>query len=169
MDPLSIAASALAVITATAQTTIVLCDTVKRYKERDKTLGRLQDELEHLNTILKSLEAAVTFLDASMWMLLEGPLTRCGNICSEFEAAMRKFSAKPKTGLRDWAKMEFMRGNISSFIDDLAAYKGTINIALGAITLSVVLDSFGAGRNISKYPLGTLLKSRVKFSMSITR
>lgn len=137
MDPLSITASALAVITAAAQTTIVLCETVKRYKERDKTLGRLQGELEDLNNILTSLEAAVNVLDASMWTLLEGPVNRCGNMCSEFEAAMQKFSAKPKTGLRDWAKMEFMRGNISAFIDNLAGYKATISIALGTITMSV--------------------------------
>ncbi|KJR86853.1 uncharacterized protein SPSK_01752 [Sporothrix schenckii 1099-18] len=137
MDPLSITASALAMITAAAQATNVLCGTVSRYKERDKMLRQLYNELDDLNKILKSLGAAVDVLDTSMWTLLEGPVKRCGTMCSDFEAAMQKFSAKPTTGFRDWMKMEFMRGNINTFMDSLARYKATINIALGTITMSV--------------------------------
>ena len=55
----------------------------------------------------------------------------------EFEEAMKRFSGKSKTGLRDWTRMEFMRGDINTFIDTLGGYKSTIAIGLGTITMSV--------------------------------
>jgi hypothetical protein len=60
MDPLSIGASALTVIAATIASVNALQETVKRYKGRDKTLGRLQGGLLDLVTILNSLEAAAS-------------------------------------------------------------------------------------------------------------
>ncbi|KAL2133701.1 hypothetical protein VTI74DRAFT_1877 [Chaetomium olivicolor] len=133
-DPLSITASVVAVVTAAIQSTKSLSATVKRYKDRDKTLNRLQHELEDLTTVLSSLkEAADT--DKSMSALLEGPVDRCRQVCREFEDAMEKFSGKTKTGLRDWTKMEFMRGDIHDFMDTLASYKSTIMVGLGTITM----------------------------------
>ncbi|KAI3016226.1 hypothetical protein CBS147347_10858 [Aspergillus niger] len=55
-DPLSIAASVLAIITAAAQSTKSLQGTVKRFRNRDKTLRRLQNDLENLTNILESLQ-----------------------------------------------------------------------------------------------------------------
>ncbi|XMA20276.1 hypothetical protein WAI453_013067 [Rhynchosporium graminicola] len=37
--------------------------------------------------------------------------------------------------LKDWAKMEFMRGDINEFIDTLADYKSIIIIGLGTINM----------------------------------
>lgn len=135
-DPFSITASVLAVITAAVQSTKSLYETVKRFKERNKTLGRLQDELESLNNILESL-ARVTTAEASMLALLQGPIDRCSQVCREFEQSMEGFSRKTKTGFRDWTKMEFMRGDINEFIDIIAGYKSTISVGLGTITMLV--------------------------------
>ncbi|GMF74449.1 unnamed protein product [Aspergillus oryzae] len=118
-DPLSIAASALAVITAAIQSTKSLVDTVKRFKDRDKTLRRLQAELEDLANILDAL-AHVTATEKSMLALLGDPIKRCSQICCEFEQSMNVFSEKSKMGFRDWAKMEFKRGDINDFIDTIA-------------------------------------------------
>ncbi|KAL2138785.1 hypothetical protein VTI28DRAFT_6239 [Corynascus sepedonium] len=134
MDPLSISASILAVVTAAIQSTKSLSATVKRYKDRDKTLNRLQHELEDLITVLDSLKAAADS-DKAVSTLLKSPLTRCSQICREFEDAMKKFSGKTKTGLRDWTKMEFMRGDIHDFMDILASCKSTIMVGLGIITM----------------------------------
>ncbi|GAB1316431.1 hypothetical protein MFIFM68171_06641 [Madurella fahalii] len=147
-DPLSISASVVAVVTAAIQSTKSLTATVKRYKDRDKTLNRLQHELEDLTNVLSSLRDAATS-DTSVLNLLEGPVDRCSQVCREFEDAMEKFSGKSKTGLRDWAKLEFMRGDINDFMDTLANYKATIMVAVGTITMhhsklsSEVLESYG--------------------------
>ncbi|KAH6663829.1 hypothetical protein B0J14DRAFT_552469 [Halenospora varia] len=134
MDPLSISASALTVIAATITTVKALHETVTRYKGRDKTLGRLQGGLLDLVTILNSLEGAANS-ETPVLTLLKGPVGRCAQVCREFEDAMKIFSGKSKTGLKDWTKMEFMRGDINEFIDTLADYKSTITIGLGTITM----------------------------------
>ncbi|KAF4170008.1 hypothetical protein CNMCM6936_005153 [Aspergillus lentulus] len=133
-DPLSITASMLAVITAAVQSVKSLHGTVRRFKDRDKSLRRLQNELEDLTSILGSL-GEVMNADMSMLTLLQGPVERCSQICREFEKAMEIFSRKSTTGFRDWAKLEFMRGDINEFIDNIAGYKSTISVGLGTITM----------------------------------
>ena len=134
MDPLSISVSALTIIAATISSVKALQETVNRYKGRDKTLGRLQGGLLDLVTILNSLEAVANG-ETPVLTLLKGPVGRCAQVCREFEDAMKIFSGKSKTDLKDWTKMEFMRGNINEFIDTLADYKSTITIGLGTITM----------------------------------
>ena len=124
MDPLSITASVLAVITAAIQSTKSLHETVKRFREHNKTLRRLQDELADLINILNSL-TQVTSVETSMLALLQGPIDRCSQVCREFEQLMEVFSGKSKTGFRDWTRMEFMKGDINEFIDTIAGYKLT--------------------------------------------
>ena len=139
-DPLSITASVLAVATAAIVSIRSLSDTVKSFQNRNKTLRRLQDKLQDLATILDSLLQVVN-ADISVLTLLKGPIDRCNEICSEFEQSMTKFQRKSKTGLLDWTKLEFMRGDINDFIDTIEGYKSTITVGLGTINLSVSLPS----------------------------
>jgi hypothetical protein len=134
MDPLSISASALTVIAATIASVNALCETVKRYKGRDKTLGRLQGGLLDLVAILNSLQA-VANSETRALTLLKGPIDRCAQVCREFKDTMKTFNGKSKPGLKDWTKMEFMRSDINEFIDTLADYKSTITIGLGTVTM----------------------------------
>ena len=140
MDPLSITASVVAVITAAIQSTKSLHETVKRFRERNKTLQRLQDELADLTNILNSL-TQVTNVETSMLALLQGPIDQCNQVCREFEQSMEVFSGKSKTGFQDWTRMEFMKGNINEFIDTIAGYKSTISVGLGTITMLVAIPS----------------------------
>ncbi|RFU26134.1 hypothetical protein B7463_g10201, partial [Scytalidium lignicola] len=133
-DPLSISASVLAVVTAAVQSSKSLYETIKRFKDRDKTLRRLQQELEDLVNILSSLTEVIN-TETSMLELLQGPIDRCSQVCREFEQSMKAFSKNSKTGFRDWTKMEFMRGDINEFIDTIAGYKSTISVGLGTITI----------------------------------
>ena len=166
-DPLSITASVLAVVTAAIQSTKSLSATVKRYKDRDKTLGRLQDELEDLTAVLSSLTEAADS-DKSMSTLLKGPVGRCSQVCREFEGAMEQFRGKTKTGLRDWTKMEFMRGNIHDFTDTLASYKSTIMVGLGTITMSVTYSPCLLGNSANR-PRGITPNSVTKSSKVTAR
>ncbi|OAT05792.1 hypothetical protein BDBG_02122 [Blastomyces gilchristii SLH14081] len=83
VDPLSIAASVLTVITAAVQSTKSLYETVKHFKERDKTLRRLQDELEDLANILESL-TQVANAEMAMLALLQVPVDRWSQVCRQF-------------------------------------------------------------------------------------
>ncbi|KAJ5194895.1 uncharacterized protein N7498_008333 [Penicillium cinerascens] len=133
-DPLSITASVLAVIAAAIQSTQSLYETVKCFRDRDRTLHRLQNELEDLAKILGSL-TEVTSAETSMFELLQSPIGRCGQVCGEFKQSLEAFSQNSKMGVRDWTKMEFMRGDIDDFINVVAGYKSTISIGLCAITM----------------------------------
>lgn len=135
-DPLSITASVVAVITAAVQSTKSLYETIKCFKDRNKTLRRLQYELKDLTNILNSL-TQVANAETSMLALRRGPINRYSQVCREFEQLMEVFSGKSKTGIRDWTKMEFMRGDINEFIDTIVGYKSTILVGLGTITMSV--------------------------------
>ncbi|OJZ81158.1 hypothetical protein ASPFODRAFT_85232 [Aspergillus luchuensis CBS 106.47] len=70
--------------------------TVKRFRNRDKTLRRLQNELEDLTNILESLQQ-ITNNERSMLALLQGPIDRCNQICSEFEQSIKIFNGKSMT------------------------------------------------------------------------
>ena len=137
-DPLSLAASLLAVTTAALQSVKTLYDTVQRLKGRDKTLGRLQVLLGDLTKILDSLSEVIN-TEQSMFTLLEGPIKRCSKVCDEFEKSMQRFKGKSKASFLDWTKMEFMRGDINEFIDVIAEYKSTISVCIGIVTMLVAL------------------------------
>jgi len=138
-DPLSITASVLAVATAAIVSIRSLCDTVKSFQNRNNTLRRLQAKLQDLATILDSLVQVIN-ADTSVLTLLGGPIDRCKETCNEFEQSIKKFHGKSKTGLLDWSKLEFMRGDINDFIDTIEGYKSTITVGLGTINLSVAIS-----------------------------
>jgi Fungal N-terminal domain of STAND proteins len=138
-EVIGITASLLAVTTAAIQSTKSLYKTIELFKDRNKTLRRLQNELGDLTSILDSL-AQVTDTEQSMLKLLQGPVERCSQVCREFEQSMKVFRGKSKTGFRDWTKMEFMRGDTNEFIDTIAEYKSTISVGLGTITMLVTIS-----------------------------
>ncbi|KAL4733494.1 hypothetical protein BDV11DRAFT_210170 [Aspergillus similis] len=162
-DPLSITASMLAVITAAVESVKSLHSTVKRFKDRDKTLRRLRNELEDLTNILGSLGDVIN-ADMPMLALLQGPVERCSQLCREFEQAMEVFGRKSATGFRDWAKMEFMKGDINEFIDNIAGYQSTINVGLGTITIINLEDE----REVTKQCL-RICKDAKSFIESLTQ
>ncbi|KAK0732107.1 hypothetical protein B0H67DRAFT_566689 [Lasiosphaeris hirsuta] len=147
-DPLSVGVSVLAIVTAAIKSVKSLAATTERYKKRDKTLIRLHHELEDVVNVLDSLKEVIDY-DATILAVLKGPVDRCGQVCHEFEKAMVKFSGNSKTGLRDWAKMEFARDDINGFMDALSSYKATILVGLGTITMrnsnltQQALESYG--------------------------
>ncbi|KAL6359172.1 hypothetical protein LRP88_06592 [Fusarium phalaenopsidis] len=111
-DPLSISASILAVVTASVVSVNIL------------------DTLEKISRV-----------EASMLALLKGPVERCRQLCQAFEVVMKDFAGKSSTGFRDWAKLEFMKGDINEFMRTLSGYKSTISIGLGTITFEMVQDT----------------------------
>ncbi|OAA40900.1 hypothetical protein ISF_09789 [Cordyceps fumosorosea ARSEF 2679] len=152
MDPLSIIASVLAIVTAGLQSTRSLKAAIQRYKTRDMTLLRLLAEVKDIESILQSLaqlldatnQQPAVAAETSMTELLCGPIERCTQLCSDFESAMRRFSGKSTSSFTDWARMEFMRGDINQFMDTLAGYKATISVGLGVLNMRTVKLSSAA-------------------------
>lgn len=138
-EPLIITFTVLALLTAAVQSTKSLCETVKRFKERNRTLGRLQDELEDLASMLDSLRQ-VTNAKTSMLAFLHDPIHRCSHICGTFEQKMEAFNQNSVKGLRDWTKMQFMGGGVHEFIDTIGGYKSTISVSLGINTMLVAIQ-----------------------------
>lgn len=145
-DPLSVTASVLAVVTAAVVSIRSLCDTVKGFQNRNNTLKRLQHTLQDLVVILDSLTTVIS-TDVSVVALLQGPIDRCQELCTDFEQSMKRFHGKSKAGLLDWTKLEFMRGDINDFIDTIEGYKSTITVGIGTVTLSVFLQPFPSMTN----------------------
>lgn len=133
-DPLSITASAVALVAAALATARSLHDTVKRFMKHDKNLGKLNDELIEVIKMLTVLKQTCD-ADVSIATLLEGPVEKCNELCDEFEKSMKGFANKSKMKILDWGKMEFKRGDIRDFIEDLARYKSTIQVGLGVVNL----------------------------------
>ncbi|OBT39086.1 hypothetical protein VE00_09923 [Pseudogymnoascus sp. WSF 3629] len=129
-DPVSI----IAVVTAAIKSTKSLYETVKRFQDRQITLRRLQHELGDLANVLTQVINAET----SVMVLLQGPIDRCSQVCSEFEQSMKVFSGNSKTGFRDWTQMKFMGGDMNGFIDNIG---GTQNIT----------SSFSCIKSMRKY------------------
>lgn len=124
----------LAIVTAAIQSTKSLYETVNRFQNRDKTLRRLENELQDLVSVLEALAEAI-MIDTSALALLQRPVDRCSQVCREFEASMNDFKHRSKTTFLDWAKLEFMKGDINDFMDAVAGYKATISVGLGTITM----------------------------------
>lgn len=91
MDPLSIIASVLAIVTAGLQSTRSLKAAIHRYKTRDMTLLRLLAEVKDIENILQSLaqlldatnQQPAVAAETSMTELLCGPIERCTQLCGD--------------------------------------------------------------------------------------
>ncbi|GKT67147.1 hypothetical protein ColTof4_13537 [Colletotrichum tofieldiae] len=133
-DPLSITSSVLAVAAAAIASTRVLNETLSLLKNHDSTLQRLQCELNDLAVVLNNLEDMLQ-RDVSSMTPLKGPISRCSQLCLDFDKSMNELTGKAKIRSRDWAKLKLRRDDIHELIDKLSGYRSTIAVGLGAINL----------------------------------
>lgn len=139
-DPLSVASALIAIVTATIQSSKVLYDTIQSFKNNQRIVRQLMDELLALNEVLLSLDTLVQSKDDPALGPLRTPLNQCRKACDDFNSLMiecSKHSGRPRTSFRDWLKVRYMDGDIVCFTSMLAGYKSTIAIALGNANLLV--------------------------------
>ncbi|KAL5588255.1 hypothetical protein FOBRF1_014783 [Fusarium oxysporum] len=129
-DPLSVASGLIAVVTATLQSSKILYETIQSFRNHRTAVLDLVRELKGLESVLSPLQ---------------------DHACVDFQILIeqnsRRTRAETRTSLRDWAKLMYMNGDIVSFKELLAGYKGTITIALAdanlrssKVTLQVLND-----------------------------
>lgn len=126
----------LEITTAAVGTTKSLRDTISRIKGRHK-IRRLEEELAGLVNILETLQAA-EYLEPWMPPLLRSSISRCSELCHDFEIVMEGFHGEsPKTSFQTWVKKGLMTDDINQFIEALGVYKTTLSVALATINMLV--------------------------------
>ncbi|OGM41919.1 hypothetical protein ABOM_009807 [Aspergillus bombycis] len=135
-EALSLASSLVALAAFAFQTSKSLYQVVESFKSTKRVIRDLRFEIESLTQALATLEKAAVDNEAQL-MALKLPLLRCGKTCKEFEGVINRctsHSRDQRTSFRDWAKLQYMGGDITDLRTALAGYKATINIALGGAT-----------------------------------
>ncbi|SCO89035.1 uncharacterized protein FRV6_13163 [Fusarium oxysporum] len=149
-DPLSVASGLIAVVTATLQSSKLLYETIQSFRNHRTAVLDLVRELKGLESVLSPLQDHVRS-DETAFLPLKVPLIQCRQACVDFQILIeqnsRRTRAETRTSWRDWAKLMYMNGDIVSFKELLAGYKGTITIALAdanlrssKVTLEVLND-----------------------------
>ncbi|KAE8136801.1 hypothetical protein BDV38DRAFT_283738 [Aspergillus pseudotamarii] len=135
------AASAITTfVTLALQAAILLDQTIKSFQSRDKIIRELRNELQELQGVLQALDELIRKFDVDL-QVLQLPLKRCGNACSEFNkliAGYTRHSTEERVSKRDWFKIRYMGEDISGFKDMLAGYKSTVTIALAYANLRTI-------------------------------
>lgn len=136
-DPISISSGLVALTAFACQTSKTLYQAIQSFKNNQRAIRELKEELEALDGVLQSLRQVAGDGDADL-KGLELPVLRCGKACEDFEAMLVKCTAHSggsRTSFRDWAKLRYMGEDIAGFRNMLAGYKSTISIALGGANL----------------------------------
>ncbi|OJZ88789.1 hypothetical protein ASPFODRAFT_59501 [Aspergillus luchuensis CBS 106.47] len=130
-DALSVASSLIALATFAFEASKSLYALVEGFKNTQRTVRELWYELESLIQVLGTLISAVMDNEAELASLKLSFLEFREIICK-----CVAHSNGQRTSFRDWAKLQYMGGNINDLKTTLAGYKATISIALGGATLS---------------------------------
>jgi hypothetical protein len=137
MEPISAASSVLTLVVFAFQSSQALYQVVDSFRNNQRTVRELKEELGALGGVLQSLEQTATSPNIN-FASLKLPLLRCGKACSDFEAVIVKctlHSGGSRTSFRDWAKLTYLGKNIDGFKNMIGSYKSTISIALGDANL----------------------------------
>ncbi|KAA8646025.1 uncharacterized protein ATNIH1004_007447 [Aspergillus tanneri] len=135
-EALSLASSLVALAGFAFQTSKSLYQVIESFKTTKRTVRELRYELDSLTQALATLQQAAANNEDQL-VALKLPLLRCGKICKEFEEVINScisHSHGQRASFRDWAKLQYMGGDIENIRITLAGYKATINIALGGAT-----------------------------------
>jgi hypothetical protein len=132
-EPIGIASGLVALATFAFKSSITLHNTIKSFKVHPIRVRNLLEQLEALSGVLQSLTETVTAAVDVDLSELELPLLRCGTACKEFGEELVKCSSRSggtRASFRDWARLQYMGGDMDNFMQMLAGYKSTIIIAL---------------------------------------
>ncbi|KAL6229469.1 hypothetical protein BDW75DRAFT_97572 [Aspergillus navahoensis] len=131
-------ASSLAALAGFAfQASKSLYQVLESFKSTKRTVRELRHELDALNQVIEELQKVAVDHEKDL-STLKLPLLRCGKTCEEFEDAIEKCAPRSdvqRTRIIEWARLQYMGGDISNLKATLSGYKATISIALGGATL----------------------------------
>lgn len=149
-EPLSIAASIIAVAGAAYSGCKADNDLISAFSNAPKALQSLRQDLDTLQGLLQSLETALegTRDDAlsesqkSCFRDLKPALDGCKHACDDFAARLSGIASHSDAGRVNWmdrVRFHFSEKDVELLRSTLQKYKSTLDIALGLATLYVVL------------------------------
>ncbi|GAQ12182.1 hypothetical protein ALT_9503 [Aspergillus lentulus] len=109
---------------------------LESFKSTKRTVRELRHELDALNQVIEELQKVAVDHEKDL-STLKLPLLRCGKTCQEFKDVIEKCAPRSdgqRTRIIEWARLQYMGGNISNLKATLSGYKATISIALGGAT-----------------------------------
>jgi Fungal N-terminal domain of STAND proteins len=139
MAEIGVASGVIALVTFAFQSSQVLYQTVDSFRSQKREVRELKNELQSLTPVLDSLKqvSSVDKADADFGPL-KVPLYQCGIACRDFRILIEgcvSRSEQDRKSFRDWARLKYKGDNIDEFRKMIAAYKSTINLAIGHINL----------------------------------
>lgn len=140
-DPLSVASSLVAVTVFALQSSTSLAEVVRKFRSNSRRIREFKEELEKLTGVVGSLNQMILAYEAEL-RNLRVPLLQCGKNCKGFEEVIdgvTKHSDGKQLSFRDWEKLQYMRGDTTSFRLMLREYRATFNIVIASVTMYVSL------------------------------
>lgn len=130
-NPISTASGLLALVHFAHQNQILLYQTVKTLHSKTNNVHELREELEALDTVLRSLEYEIVRNTNTELSSLDVALLRCGKDCIGFQAEIVKGTAT----FQDLAKITYMGIDVIRFKDMLRGYKSTFFVAFTSVNM----------------------------------
>ncbi|KAK4551466.1 hypothetical protein LTR86_011158 [Recurvomyces mirabilis] len=138
MDPLSITAGVIALVSFGVQTGKSLAGVINSIDNHTKVVRDLRAEVQDLQDILQQLHETITPADEAIFVQLKVPLYSCATSCQDFATLINQCTANTTDrhkSVRDWTRLQLRASDIAYFRSALSGYKSTIQVALGGINL----------------------------------
>ncbi|KAF4207306.1 hypothetical protein KXV55_002483 [Aspergillus fumigatus] len=135
-EAIGLASSLVALAGFAFQASKSLYQVLESFKSTKRTVRELRHELDALNQVIEELQKVAVDHEKDL-STLKLPLLRCGKTCEEFEDAIEKCAPRSdvqRPRIIEWARLQYMGGDISNLKATLSGYKATISIALGGAT-----------------------------------
>ena len=149
-DPLSITASVVGIIGPALHTTRLLLQDLQQLKDAPKTIKRLGEDVQSVDTALKLLQS----IEEREWGLLgagvakqsETTISSSTQACNIFRADLQKWTRHSEDGKLAWldrANVGFFRKDqVKAMSEQLQSCKLAINLIVGVATLYVAQFGF---------------------------
>ena len=139
-EPVIITSSILTLVTFALSSVTELATTVRDFQDHNKSTRALKRELRELGAVLESLLNSIKANTDINFDALKSPLHRCGNACKEYRELVARFTAisTGQMSILGWVMQKnYLQGDMTDFMDMLAAYKSIITTAIANVNMSV--------------------------------
>ncbi|KAK3339860.1 hypothetical protein B0T25DRAFT_560751 [Lasiosphaeria hispida] len=141
-DPLSIAAGVVGLLGYTLHGSKRMLEFIESIRNAPKDVAALSLDLRALHDVLATLAGMQNEFNSNPTIIdcLRVPLENCVDIFTDFTATLNQFVVTTRDGsmrVRTWKNIvwAFREKEISLFRDTTLAYKASLNMAVGAMTL----------------------------------
>jgi hypothetical protein len=145
-DPLSMAASLVAVTSLALTSTQILYNAIDSLVNAPQTIANVKNDLGAVQTVLQSLSKVLEDRQAPAvesvlnQMGLNFALKSCKTVCDDFAATIAKYtshSTEARFAKRDRLTVSFRKSKIAAFTERLGLCKQTLSLVLNCATLYV--------------------------------